>query len=52
MAQLGLHLCGYGVPGQMLHSIYVELEEGEQENEQVSGVMTISEGLASEEKIV
>ncbi|KAM0902749.1 hypothetical protein ACQ4PT_019049 [Festuca glaucescens] len=26
---LGLHLCGYGIPGQMFHSIHVELKEGE-----------------------
>ncbi|KAM0871857.1 hypothetical protein ACQ4PT_039091 [Festuca glaucescens] len=49
---LGLHLCGYGIPGQMFHSIHVELKEGESMSAQVSGVLTIMEGEADEGKIV
>jgi hypothetical protein len=49
---LGLHLCGYSIPGQMFHSIHVELEEGESMSAQISGVLTIMEGEADEGKIV
>jgi hypothetical protein len=51
LEQLGLHLCAYGIPGQMFHSIHVVLDEGEKVQEQVSGVMTILEGDATEEKV-
>jgi hypothetical protein len=29
LEQLGLHLCAYGIPGQMFHSIHIVLDEGE-----------------------
>jgi hypothetical protein len=52
MVQLGLHLCVYGIPGLMFHSIHVELEEGEVMQQQISRMMTIKDGVATEMKIV
>jgi hypothetical protein len=52
MADLGLHLCGYEVPGQMFHSIHVEVDEGEMQLNQSSGILHVLEGEADVEKII